>query len=133
LWRALDPVMLALSGVAIGSKMPEKPAGEQEDTPVPSALWLLTGATVSGVLALGPVTPLWTAFASLPGLWRFAKPEAFVHLAILAVVPLAARGVGRLERRSRHAPGIALAAQVILWLWLVRSHPVYPGFSSLPG
>ena len=87
---------------------------------------LLAAAAIPVILALGPATPVWTAFTMLPGMWRFSKPETFFHLDVLVIGTLASLVLSR--RTPRQQVGIAVL-MLISWLVLVRTHPVYPGFS----
>ncbi len=84
------------------------------------------GLVGAAVLALGPATFVYSAFAKAPGMWRFAKPETFFHLVVLGSTLLA----GRTLSRSRLNPWAVLAVQLGLWLWFTRLHPAYPGFSE---
>ncbi len=123
LWRAVD---LAAAVLAVASVVP-RPG---DVTRSKGRAWgaVATLMTFSTLLALGPATPLWSAFTALPGMWRFAKPETFFHLAVLVLGVLAARGIDRLRLDAR----LVLAVQAALWLALARTHSVYPGFSA-PG
>ncbi len=125
LWRAVDLAAVALAAVALGAArrphVEPSPGGARVTTP-----FLVLCVAVPTVLALGPATPLWTAFSALPGMWRFAKPETFFHLAVLALGVLASRGVDRLKLDAR----AVLSVQAALWLWAVRAHAVYPQFSA---
>jgi len=125
LWRGLDLVALACAGLALARRwasFPRPLTGRRELGAVVVLLVLPT------VLAMGPATPLWEVFSALPGMWRFAKPETFLHLAVLAMGVLAAREIDRLRLDAR----LVLAVQAALWLALARTHSVYPGFSA-PG
>ncbi|MSQ01320.1 MAG: hypothetical protein EXR71_05410 [Myxococcales bacterium] len=124
LWRALDLVVTvaALASVVAAVRGWRAPSSRP-------TLVLAAGMALAGGLAMGPATPLWAAFASLPGLWRFAKPETFFHLVVLGSVVLAGRCLGK-ERVPRWA---VVLVQLGLWLLLVRGHPVYPGFSGWLG
>lgn len=129
LWRAVDGVIvLAALSTVIGALRRCRDADETIATESRMELGLLLALVVPALLSLGPATPLWTAFSSLPGMWRFAKPEAFFHLVVLGLVVLAGRGFDR----GRWHPRTVLALQVALWIWLVRLHPVYPGFTAPP-
>lgn len=129
LWRAVDGVVaLAALSTALSALRRVRDVDPTIATEARMEVALLSALVVPALLALGPVTPLWTAFASLPGMWRFAKPEAFFHLVILGLVVLAGRGFDR----GRWHPRTVLALQVALWIWLVRGHPVYPGFTAPP-
>jgi hypothetical protein len=75
----------------------------------------------AALLALGPISPLYmAAWHLVPGFWRFAKPEVFFELSWLGILAGAA-----LEGRRWLAPVV-----VLTWLLSVRTHPVYPGFST---
>lgn len=79
------------------------------------------------LLAFGPATPAWTLFSALPGMWRFSKPETFFHLVVLGIAVLAALAYTKL--RVGRLVFVAVL-QLAWWLLLVRTHPVYPGFSQ---
>lgn len=102
-WRALDPAALAL-GLWGLRRRPE------------AALFV----ALTAALALGPVSPFYQAFAALPGMWRFAKPEVFFELSWLVLL-----GVAALEGRRW-----LLGATLAFFLVSTRTHPVYPGFST---
>jgi hypothetical protein len=155
LWRALDPVLVfsaafgacnawvgrrrrgtAESATDAGARpvaaVRDADAGEGGDDQHNQATklrWLTAAILGLTVLALGPGTPLWTAFCALPGMWRFAKPETFFHLVVLGMAVLAATELGR---RSNRAVRAAAVVQVALWFALVRMHEVYPAFSAVP-
>ncbi len=124
LWSALDLVVTvaALATVVAAGRRWRAPESR-------TTLMLAAGIAIVGVLAMGPATPLWRGFASLPGLWRFAKPETFFHLVVLGSVVLAGRTLGK-ERVPLWA---VVLVQLGLWVLLVRGHPVYPGFSAWVG
>ncbi len=127
---ALDlPVILAaIAAVAFAAAALRGPGEEGRAARIQLAL----GAAGAGfaVLALGPATPLWGLFASLPGMWRFAKPETFFHLSILAACVLA----GPVLARTRLPPWAVLLVQAALWLCFARgSSELYPAFSAWPG
>lgn len=124
LWRALDLVVTGAALVALVHAWGRRaePAARRE---------LALGGAILVVLglALGPATPLWRAFAALPGMWRFAKPETFVHLAVLGSAVLAGRELSRTGWRW----WVVLVIQVGLWFALTRTHGVYPLHARPPG
>ncbi len=123
IWRAVDLVAV---GLAVASLVPRPGHGPGTQRRAWGAVATLLA--LPSLLAMGPATPLWSAFSSLPGMWRFAKPETFFHIAVLVLGVLAARGIDRLRIDAR----VVLAVQAALWLALARTHSVYPGFSA-PG
>jgi hypothetical protein len=81
---------------------------------------------------LGPVilpgvpNPVYyAARAVVPGFWRIAKPEVFFEGVYLALIGLAA-----VACRGRDAPRWLYPIWALAWLLIVRTHPVYPGFSA---
>lgn len=132
LWRAVDLVAVGLAAWCLwterGPAVHEAVRAPSPGAPGVTTPFVALCAAVPALLALGPATPLWTAFSALPGAWRFAKPETFFHLSVLALGVLAARGLDRTKLQPRWV----LLAQAALWLWAVRAHPVYPAFSA-PG
>lgn len=124
-WRALDPVGLLL-GLAALPRILDRPA----------ARLAVLVAAVAFVFALGPLdNPVYlAAFEAVPGFWRVAKPETFVHLAWLAWLGLAALGWRAAARRRGPLGDRAWLALLLtsmgLWWGLVRTHPVYPGFTE---
>ena len=83
------------------------------------------------LLSIGPnittalPNPLYMLLAQLPGLWRFAKPEAFFFIAFIALLCLCVRI--NLKPKQQVFLGILLLLQ---WLWCVRVQPEYPRFSQ---
>ena len=121
LWCALDPVTTLAALVSLVGALftLREPTSRR-------TLALAAGCAAVAVLAMGPATPVWSAFAALPGRWRFAKPETFFHLVVLGLVVLAARRAPR----SPRVPLVVLGVQLVAWALLVRAHPVYPGWSA---
>jgi hypothetical protein len=94
------------------------------------ALITLAGALLA--LSLGPVIlpgvpnpAYFAARAVVPGFWRIAKPEVFFEGVYLALIGLAA-----VACRGRDAPRWLYPIWALAWLMIVRTHPVYPGFSA---
>jgi hypothetical protein len=83
------------------------------------------------LLALGPMpfegvwNPVYMGLRELvPGFWRIAKPEVFFEGSYLLLLAMASRAL------DRPLPRWLYPLLLIGWLWAVRSHPVYPGFSE---
>jgi hypothetical protein len=134
-WRALDPVSLALAAVGLWRA--------RRDSRV---VFAVGAALLLALLSVGPVlwprgplpqdgvlNPLFmAAWKLLPGFDRVAKPEVFFEASWLLL--LGAGALGLRAWRPGKALGIALVAAAMLsWLLLVRSHPVYPPFSAAQG
>lgn len=116
LWYALDPVAL---GVGLWG-LTRRP-------------WMLLVFVPFGVLALGPSdNPAYTGILELvPGFWRMAKPETFFQIAWLTLCASAAAWWGdRPCPPDRRWPAAVLLAAVLFWALMVRTHPVFPGFST---
>ena len=129
LWRAVDGIVaLAALATVLRALRFANATDEPEARRSRVELLLFVGLLVPAILSLGPTTPLWTVFQSLPGMWRFAKPEAFFHLVVLGMTVLS----GRALHRGGWHPRTVLALQIALWIWLVRMHPAYPGFTQPP-
>ncbi len=104
------------------------------------ARWAAAAVLSLGLLSLGPLlhgsdttglrNPLFmAAWELIPGFWRVARPEFLFEGAWLVLLASAAVTL------QRWRPGWKLLAamQALMlagWLWGVRSHPAYPGFSE---
>lgn len=93
---------------------------------------LITLAAALFALSLGPAllpgvpNPVYfAARAVVPGFWRVAKPEVFFEGVYLALIGLAA-----IACRGRDAPRWLYPIWALGWLLIVRTHPVFPGFSA---
>ena len=63
------------------------------------------------------------AWKIVPGFWRVAKPEVFFYGTWICMLALAA------SRWRDVSLKWAYPIMLLLWVWLVRGHPAYPGFS----
>lgn len=83
------------------------------------------------LLSLGPYifdglpNPLYMIIARLPGLWRFAKPEAFFFISFLCLLSVLIHV--RFERRTHYILALLFLIQ---WIVSVRIQPEYPRFSQ---
>lgn len=118
LWASLDVIAFAAAAVYFWR------AVQSRNRQALAAVALLV---VPLLLALGPATPAWKLFSALPGMWRFSKPETFFHLVVLGIAVVAALAYSKLSVRSLI---LVAALQLSWWSLLVRTHPVYPGFSQ---
>ena len=76
-------------------------------------------------LAEGVWNPLYMGIrAVVPGFWRVAKPEVFFEGTYLCLLASAGMALRRPLPRWLYLP------LVVGWLLVVRSHPVYPGFTE---
>ena len=76
-------------------------------------------------LAEGVWNPLYMLLRELlPGFWRVAKPEVFFEGSYLLLMASAGMALRRPLPRWLYLP------LVLGWLLIVRSHPVFPGFSA---
>jgi hypothetical protein len=64
------------------------------------------------------------AWSVVPGFWRVAKPEVFFYGTWLCLLAVTARAW------SARSLAWAYPFMVIGWIFWVRSHPAYPGFSE---
>lgn len=126
-WRALDPVGVALAAVAVVRRW--------EDRRV--RFGALAGLVLFG-LSLGPdpvpgagvPNPLYMlAWHVVPGFWRVAKPEVFFEATWLLMLALAALELAARKPSTRVLVGV-YGVMVAGWLMAVRTHPVYPAFSE---
>ena len=118
-WRALDPVVFGLAGVAFVTRWRDPWIRGV------AALGLALLFLAIGPRPLGLWNPVYMATRFLiPGFWRVAKPEVFFLGTLLCAMLLAARALG--SRRSLWVYPVAL----VFWGSCVRTHPAWPGFSA---
>ncbi|MFH1465336.1 MAG: hypothetical protein ABIO70_13195 [Pseudomonadota bacterium] len=129
LWRALNLPLVLLGALCIWRARAR-----------PEARWAAGAVVLLGLLALGPrlqgdqatgiPNHLYMAcWEIIPGFWRIARPEFLFEGAYLALLVAAGVAISRLVSRTRW---LALLSAALLagWLWGVRGHPAYPGFTS---
>jgi hypothetical protein len=129
LWRALNLPLMLLGAWGLWRHRER-----------PEARWGAAVVVVLGLLATGPMlwgeqgtglpNPLFMALWKLvPSFWRIAKPEFFFEGAWLVLLGSAAITLERWRPGWRALAGV----QVMMlagWVWGVRGHPAYPGFSE---
>lgn len=124
-WRALNLVVVGLGlygGLTLRADPRVRFAG--------LAGGLLFLLSLGPLLLPGVENPLYMAVRALvPGFWRMAKPETFFHGTWLLICAVASMGLARIAPRPRSL-GVLYGGFVLLWLVLVRAHPVYPGLSQ---
>ena len=128
-WRALNPVAVFLAGW-----------GAWRGRNRPEVRFCAGAGVLLALVALGPVlwwrgpepqdgihNPLFFAlWHGVPGFDRVAKPEVVFQGTWMLALTAGAAGLAGLQLRR---PRTALAAVVLAWLSLVRTHPVYPPFA----
>ncbi|MEL6346880.1 MAG: hypothetical protein AAFV53_27455, partial [Myxococcota bacterium] len=74
----------------------------------------------------GPHNPVYmTAWYTVPGFWRIAKPETFFHVSWMLILTIAAIQL-KAFNVDRRGVLVFYAVFVAAWMIMVRSHPVYP-------
>ena len=86
-----------------------------------------------GILSLGPYlhgtipNPIFIAFQSIPGLWRFAKPEIFFFLSFLGLLTM----IVHIEPTKTHIRMFCILF-LIQWICTVRIQEEYPNIYTIP-
>ncbi len=125
LWRALHPLAVGLAAYGAFTLR-----GDPRVRFAGLAGGLLFLLSLGPLLLPGVENPLYMAVrAAVPGFWRMAKPETFFHGSWLLMCAVASIALARLAPRPRSL-ALIHAAFVLLWVLLVRGHPVYPGLSQ---
>ena len=124
IWRAVEPISAVVALWAL-LRLRRSPL-----------TWAVVGLGLAfASLALGPyvvgvANPVYfAAWYGIPYFWRIAKPEVFFFVSSLCILGLASLGLASLDLRTRTLAALH-AAMLLMWIPLVRLHPVYPEFTE---
>ena len=129
LWRALNLPLMLLG--AWGLWLHRERTEARYGALVVVVLGLLsTGPMLLGVQGAGLPNPVFmVAWKLIPGFWRIARPEFLFEAVWLVLLASAAITIQRFRPGLRTLAALQIA-MLAGWLWGVRSHDAYPGFSE---